>query len=136
MNFYRFLADLVVAVHFTYVAFVVVGMAAILIGFALRWSWVRNFWFRAIHLLLIGIVVVESIFGVVCPLTTWENRLRDAGGEVTEDGSFIGRWVHDLLFIDASPWVLTTCYILFGLAVLATFIFAPPRRPRWMRKSK
>jgi hypothetical protein len=136
MDFYRFLADLVVAVHFTYVAFVVVGMAAILLGIAFRWSWVRNFWFRTIHLLLIGIVAVESIFGIVCPLTTWEDSLRETGGDVREDGSFIGRWAHDLLFVDAPPWVLTTCYILFGLAVLATFIFAPPRRPRWMRKSK
>ena len=56
-------------------------MAAILAGVCLRWSWVRNFWFRAIHLLLIGIVVVESLCSINCPLTDWENRLREASGE-------------------------------------------------------
>jgi hypothetical protein len=32
-----------------------------------------------------------------------------------------------LLFFDAEPWVFTVCYTLFGLAVLATFVLAPPR---------
>ena len=36
MNFYRFLADAIVAVHFAYVAFVVVGMLVILVGLGLR----------------------------------------------------------------------------------------------------
>ena len=35
-----------VLLHAVYVAFVVLGMAAILAGIALRWQWVRNFWFR------------------------------------------------------------------------------------------
>jgi hypothetical protein len=134
MDTYRFLADLVVAGHFAYVAFVVVGMAAILAGIALRWSWVRNFWFRTVHLLMIGVVVAESLCGVVCPLTTWEDRLREADGESAAPGSFIGRWAHELLFVDAPPWLLTTCYVAFGLAVLAVFILAPPRRPRLRRK--
>ncbi len=134
MSTYRFLADLVVASDLAYVAFVVVGMAAILVGLVLRWSWVRNFWFRTIHLLMIGIVVVESLLGIVCPLTTWEDRLREANDETVESGSFIGRWIHDLLFVDAQPWLLTTCYVIFGLAVLAVFILAPPRRPRFWHK--
>jgi hypothetical protein len=72
---YRTLADVIVTVHFAYVAFVIVGLAFTLIGAALHWTWVRNFWFRIIHLLMIGIVVAEAWLGIVCPLTTWENRL-------------------------------------------------------------
>jgi polyferredoxin len=134
MSFYRVLADAVVAAHFAYVAFVVVGMALILLGIVLHWSWVRNFWFRAIHLLMIAVVVAESVCGIVCPLTTWEDRLRETSGGATETGSFIGRWAHRLLFVNAPPWVLTSCYVAFGLAVLAAFILAPPRRPRFARK--
>ena len=137
MNLYRFLADAIVAVHFAYVAFVVVGMAAILVGIVLRWSWVRNFWFRAVHLLLIGIVVAESLCRIICPLTDWEKQLREASGESIEEGSFIGRWAHDLLFIDFSkfsPSVFAVCYVVFGLAVLAVFVLAPPRWPRRWRK--
>jgi hypothetical protein len=134
VNFCRFLADVVLAVHFGYVAFVVVGMAAILTGIALRWSWVRNFWFRTVHFLMIAVVVVESVFGVVCPLTEWENQLREMAGETSEPGSFIGRWMEQLLFVNLSPSVLAVCYSLFGVAVFLTLIFAPPRWP-WKKRA-
>ncbi len=129
MNVYRFLADAVVVLHFAYVVFVVAGMAGILAGVALGWRWVRNFWFRAIHFLMIAVVAVESLCGILCPLTEWEDRLRELGGEANEPGSFIGRWASNLLFVDASPSVLAACYCVFGLAVLLTLILAPPRWP-------
>ncbi len=129
MAFYRFLADSIAVVHFAYVAFVVVGTVAIVAGAALGWQWVRNFWFRAVHFLMIAVVVIESLCGVLCPLTDWEDRLRELAGEANEPGSFIGRWIHRVLFVDASPSVLALCYCVFGLAVLAMLIVAPPRWP-------
>jgi hypothetical protein len=132
MTLYRLLADLVVVLHCAFVAFVVGGMAAILAGIVLRWRWVRNFWFRAVHVLMIAVVVAESLCGIFCPLTEWENRLLELGGETHDSRSFIGRWVHRLIFVDASPTALTICYCLFGLAVLLALIFAPPRWP-WKR---
>ena len=46
---YRLLADLIVAIHAAYVAFVVVGLLLILLGVACGWQWVRNWWFRIAH---------------------------------------------------------------------------------------
>ena len=129
MAVYRVLADAVVLVHFAYVAFVVLGLAAILLGIARRWQWIRNFWFRAVHFLMIGVVVAESLGNVVCPLTTWENQLRLAGGQGEEAGSFIARWIHRVMFFDAPERAFTAGYCLFGLAVLATIFWAPPRWP-------
>ena len=135
MNVYRLLADLVVLIHFAYVAFVVVGMAAILLGIVLRWRWVRNFWFRLVHFLMIGVVVAEEFGGVVCPLTTWEQQLRIKAGDLQPDArladpvSFTGRLVHQAIFFDFPPWVFTLCYCLFGVAVVAALIIAPPRWP-------
>lgn len=128
MNLYSLTADAVVVVHAAYVGFVVLGLGVILIGCVLRWQWVRNVWFRVVHLVMIGIVVVEALFGITCPLTTWENSLRRAAGETARAESFVGRWVHDLLFYDAPPWAFTVAYCLFGGVVLATFVIAPPRR--------
>jgi polyferredoxin len=85
---YRLLADLVVTVHFVYVAFVIVGLMLIIAGTALRWRWVRNFWFRVLHLAMIGIVVAEAWCGVVCPLTSWENKLRQLAGQAAYSGGF------------------------------------------------
>ena len=134
MNIYCCLADAVAVVHFVIVAFVVGGMAAILAGIALHWAWVRNFWFRAVHLAMIAAVTVESLCGIVCPLTNWEDRLREAGGAPSEPGSFIGRLVHSLLFVDVSPSVLCVGYVAFGLLVLLVFVVAPPRWPRRWHK--
>jgi len=129
MTIYRLLADLVAVVHFAYVAFVVLGWAAILVGLVRRWGWVRNFWFRMIHLLLIAVVVAEALGGVVCPLTTWERELRVLAGEEAQPGSFVGRLVNAVLFYDLPEWVFRVLHCLFGAAVLLTLILAPPRRP-------
>jgi hypothetical protein len=133
MNLYRFLADLVVVVHFAYIAFVVVGFLLILLGIVLGWGWVRNFWFRVVHFLAIFVVAAEALGGVTCPLTTWEGDLRRAAGETVHEGSFIGRWAHEIVFIEEQKppeWVFTLCYCLFAAAVAATLLLAPPRGPR------
>jgi hypothetical protein len=127
---YRLAADAVVIVHFSYVAFVVVGLLAVLLGLAGRWRWVRNVWFRSVHLLAILVVAAEAICGITCPLTTWEQQLRALAGDASDRGDFIADWVHRLLFYECPPWVFTLSYVLFGLVVLATFVLAPPRRAR------
>ena len=121
----NYLADLIVVVHLAYMLFVVGGMALILAGMICRRQWIRNFWFRAAHLAAIALVVVESLWGIVCPLTAWENQLR---GENAAPGSFVGRLIHSVLFFDLPEWVFTVAYCLFGLAVVVAFILAPPTR--------
>ena len=133
--FYRIVADFIVIAHTAYVAFVVLGLCLILLGIARKWNWIRNFKFRVIHLAMIGIVVAEACSGVICPLTTWEKDLRGLAGESSYQGDFIANWVHELLFFEFPPWVFTLLYSLFGLAVVVTFIVAPPRFPQRRRKS-
>jgi hypothetical protein len=127
---YVLAADLILVIHFAFVAFVVVGLLAVLAGRFLRWSWVRNFWFRVAHLLAIGIVAAEALGGVICPLTTWEARLREqAGATGAYEGSFIQHWVHRLMFFEASQAVFTAIYVAFFALVLASFWWVKPRRP-------
>lgn len=124
---YRLSADLVVVVHFAFVAFVVLGLLLTLVGGVRRWEWVRGVHFRAVHLVAIGFVVAESLCGVTCPLTVWEQRLRNLAGQASYQGDFIATWVHDLLFFDAEPWVFTVCYCVFGAVVLLSWLLVPPK---------
>ena len=129
-RFYLLLADVILVVHFAFVAFVVLGLVAVWAGRFLRWSWVRNFWFRLAHLLSIGIVVGEALGGVICPLTTWEARLRELAGTTgAYEGSFIQHWVHQLMFFEASQGVFTGIYALFFALVLASAWWVKPRWP-------
>ena len=130
MVVYRALADLVVIVHFACVMFVVGGLLLVLVGHFREWPWIRNFWFRSLHLLAIAMVVVQAWMGVVCPLTSLENALRQRAGEATYPGSFIAYWMHELLFVDAPPWVFTLVYSAFGILVVTALLIVPPRWPR------
>lgn len=125
---YQFLADLVLATHAVVVAFVVGGLALILIGNLRRWNWVNRLWFRLLHLAAIAIVVAEAWIGLTCPLTTLEMWLRARAQVSTYSGSFIEYWLQRILYFDAAPWVFAAGYSLFGLLVLATWWCFPPAR--------
>ena len=99
--FYAASADAIVAVHTLFVGFVVVGQLLILIGLVCRWKWVRNPWFRVVHLLCIGIVAAEAASGVICPLTIWERELRDLSGQTVND-SAIGWFFNSILFFNVT----------------------------------
>jgi hypothetical protein len=118
------LADVLVVVHFCIVAFIVGGLVLTWIGAPLGWRWVRNPWFRYLHVGAIAYVAAEAILGIACPLTVWEDLLR--GGARPE--SFVARWVHRLLYYRAPEWVFTAAYLLWALATLATLWLVPPRR--------
>jgi hypothetical protein len=134
MIFYRLAADAIVLVHAAYVATVVGGLLLVLIGALCGWRWIRNFWFRIVHFLMIAVVAGEALTGIVCPLTQWESDLRVAGGEGELPGSFVGRAVHAVMFYDLPEWLYTIVYGVFALAVLAALIWAPPERPKFVRR--
>ena len=123
---YRILADLTVLIHFAYVSYVLFGLLMTVIGWARKWQWIRNPWFRCIHLAMILIVVVEAWMEITCPLTDLEKWLRTMAGQQTYNGDFLANWVHDAMFFDAAPWVFTLAYSLFAVAVVATWIWIPP----------
>lgn len=127
MNYSHF-ADLVLLIHFAIVLFVVGGLLLIVLGNVLRWSWVNHWWFRALHLLAISVVVLESWLGIECPLTTLENWLRLQAGQGVYQGSFIQHWVHGVMFYQAPGWVFALAYTLFAFAVVAAWWRWPPQQ--------
>ena len=128
-KFYLLLADLVLVVHVAFVAFVIFGLVLTWVGWLRRWSWVRNPWFRLGHLAAIGVVAAQALFGIICPLTIWEDALRLlAGGEGRYAGSFMQHWLHQLIFFQAEGYVFTIAYVTFFVAVLLSYWVIPPRR--------
>lgn len=127
---YRLFADAILVVHAGFIVFVVAGLVAFIVGGWRGWGWVRNPWLRGAHLAAIGIVVLQAWLAIECPLTTWENRLRVAAGQdpYAPEG-FIASWLRQLIFFQAPLWVFTLVYTAFGLLVVATLVWVPPRWP-------
>lgn len=128
---YRLLADMVLFTHLAVVLFIVGGLALIVVGNMQRWRWVNARLFRLAHLLAIA-VVVQTWLGELCPLTILESWLREQAGETAYAAGFIEHWVQRLLYHKAPPWMFTLAYTVFGLLVVAVWLYFPPtpRKPR------
>lgn len=135
MSGYGLLADVIVFLHVAYVAYVILGQVAIIVAAPFRRAWARNPWFRFTHLLAIGVVAYEAIYQIRCPLTVWEEKLRALAGQSFAAGeTFMGRLLHDLLFIEGKPEIFfTTLYVAMLVLVLQGLIMYPPR---WFRVGK
>jgi Protein of Unknown function (DUF2784) len=81
-------ADVIVALHFAFVVFVVLGGLL-----ALRWP--RIIWLH-VPAVIWGALIEFS--GWICPLTPLENRLRRAGGEAGYQGDFIAHYILPVLY--------------------------------------
>lgn len=82
------MADLIVAIHFAFVLFVVFGGLL-----ALRWP--RVVW---LHVPAVIWGALVEFTGWICPLTPLENRLRRAGGETGYQGDFIAQYILPALY--------------------------------------
>lgn len=119
-------ADALLVAHFAIAVFVVGGLILTWAGAVAGWGWVRHPAFRWLHLAAIVFVALEALAGIACPLTVWEDLLR---GSLRPE-SFIGRWVHAMLYYRAPEWVFTTLYVAWAAASAITMWLVPPRRRR------
>ena len=120
-------ADTILYLHASVVAFNVIGLALIFVGKPAGWSWVRNPWFRSVHLAAIAFVVLQAWLGAICPLTALEMTLRAQAGDAVYTGSFVAHWLASILYIEAPPWVFTLAYTAFGALVVAGWFLVRPR---------
>ncbi len=121
------LADAILAVHVGIVGFVVIGTLAILAGGPLGWRWVRGRAFRISHLALMMFIALQAWLGRLCPLTGWEQALRQRAGQDAYAESFIQHWLSRLIFFDLPWWTFVAAYTLLALLLLACWRLWPPR---------
>jgi hypothetical protein len=85
---FRTAADIVVAAHVVFVAFVVLGGLLVL-------RWRRLAWYH-VPAAIWGVTI--ELAGWVCPLTPLEHYLRQLGGASPYQGDFIEQYVLPLLY--------------------------------------
>ncbi len=127
---YQAFADAVLIGHFSIVLFVVLGLPAIVLGNQLGWRWVNRRGWRLAHLVAIATVALQAWLGRYCPLTLWENALREKAGQAPYQSSFIQHWVGQIVYHDAPLWVFALLYTGFALMVAWAWWRYPPGRPR------
>jgi len=106
---YRIGAELVVLLHFAFVVFVVLG------GLIAAW------WPRAalVHVPAALWGAATALFGIVCPLTPLEQRLRRLAGDTGYEGGFIEHYLLPILY----PGELTRA-LQIGLGAAAILVNA------------
>lgn len=103
---YGLAADAVVAFHFAFVIFVVLGGLVV-------WRWPRVAW---VHLPCAVWGALVELTGIICPLTPFEKWLRVQAGAAAYRGGFIAHYILPILY----PAGLTRGVQL----VLAVFVVA------------
>ena len=116
------IADALLLVHFSIAAFITLGFFIIPIGYKLGWNWIKNRNLRLLHLSLMGVITVETILGLACPLTVLENMFRD----VDYSSSFMSYWIAQILYWDLPSQVFVIFYSLCLGWVLILWKVCPP----------
>lgn len=113
------LARLTLYIHFLVVAFNVGGLVVVALGKVLSWTFVRIFWWRALHAFSMALVALQAAFGRHCFLTLIESafeRTADSPRELF----WLDEWISFAVYWPLPLSVFVPLY-LFGLAV--TFWF-------------
>ena len=102
---YRLTADFVVLIHLAFILFAVLGGLLVL----------KSSRYALLHLPALIWAVFISLVGWVCPLTPLENWLRERGGLLGYETSFIEHYILPVIY----PGELTrSMQIFLGLLVL------------------
>jgi hypothetical protein len=103
------LADIVVAIHFLWIMFLIFGAIA---GIRYRAA-------KYIHIAGLFFAMVIQVFGWYCPLTHLEVWLRyHRDPSLTYEGSFITYYIEKLVYLNISPSILiilTIVLVLFNV---------------------
>jgi hypothetical protein len=125
---YAALAVAVLAVHFAYLGYVVLG------GF-LAWRWPRTVW---VHLVAVGWGVALIAVGLDCPLTQAQNWARLRAGQPALTGGFVDQYVEGVLYPQRYTPVVQALVVIFvvGSWIGLMAVRRPPRPARTRSRSR
>jgi hypothetical protein len=126
----RAAASAVLYLHFAVVVFNVFWVIALPVGAWRGWTFIRSFWWRVAHLVLLAVVALQAAVGLLCPLTTWQNALVRAAGGPPDETPLIETIVTRLVFWPFPLWVFVVLYIMAFAYALAMWWVVPPHKRR------
>ena len=117
----RTLGDLVLAFHFTFIVFAVLG------GLLVLWKP----WIALLHIPSVLWSAFVNLFNQVCPLTPLENRFRYLAGQAGYEGGFIQHYFSPLVYPGLMPelWgLISGLSVLFWNVLVYTLVVSLRRR--------
>src|SRR6266436_6734313 len=124
------IAEAILWLHVVVIAFSIFGLVAIPLGAWGGWKGVRVFWWRALHLGILGIVALQAVLGRACFLTIWESDLLRLAGQVTSSEPLIQQWVSRAIYRPLPLWVFAVLYVTVCVYALLLWWLVPPRFSR------
>jgi hypothetical protein len=126
----RTLGDLVLASHFAFIVFAVLG------GLLVLWkSWIV--WLHIPSVLWSGYV---NLFGQVCPLTPLENRFRHLAGQAGYEGGFVQHYIAPLVYPGVIPerWGIVSglSVVVWNVLVYTLVVIQWRSGPRQSRENR
>ena len=115
-------SEIVLLLHFFIFLFIVFSFFFIPFGYYKNWEWVKNKNYRLIHLFLMGIVLIETILGFMCPLTILENFLRS---DIKVNNKFT-EIIHQIMYWNFSNYQFIILYLLSFLYLIFLWFFFKP----------
>jgi hypothetical protein len=107
----RLLADGLVALHFAFIVFVLLGGMLAL----------RHRAWSALHLPAVAWAAFVELTATTCPLTPWENALRQQAGEAGYNGGFVEHYLIPVIYpAGLTPrvqWLLGAFVVALNVAI-------------------
>ena len=115
-------SEIILLLHLLIFLFITLSFILIPIGYFQKWEWVKNKYYRSIHLILMGIISIETILGFMCPLTILENYFRD---DIKVDNK-LTEIAHQILYWDLPNYQFIILYLVsFSYLIFLWFFFKP-----------
>ena len=126
------IADFILMFHFCVVIFITFGFFLIPIGYMYNWDWISNIQLRLFHSGMMVFITLETLFGITCPLTTFENSLRG----IHQSKSFIGYWIKKIIYWDFPTQFFIILYCIFLVWTFLMWKLYPPRNTKKIKKTR
>ncbi|MDK2124207.1 DUF2784 family protein [Parachitinimonas caeni] len=120
------MSDLVQSLHALLLMFAAILPPVAWVGATLQWRGVRHFGLRVLHIGVTGFITIETLMGLLWPITAWERYLLAA----ILPGGMISRWADTLFGLQLSAWEFALAYTGWLFVSIVTWVLVPPQSPK------